>query len=131
MIYLDSCIVIYLVEKHPIFYKTVEQRFRENVAEGFAISPLVILECTVGPLKRGDEVLERRFEQFFATVTHLNLDEAVFRKAAQKRAQFGVKTPDALHLAVAEHYGCLQVWTNDDRLAKVTPLMVNVLKGAV
>ena len=130
MIYLDSCIVIYLVEKHPIFYETVERHFRENVMEGFAISPLVILECTVGPLKRGDEALERRFEQFFATVTRLNLDEAVFRRAAEKRAQFGIKTPDALHLSAAEHHGCSQVWTNDDRLAKVTPLMVNILRGA-
>ncbi len=129
MIYLDSCIVIYLVEKHPTFYSSIEKQFRQNAREGFAISPLVILESTVGPLKRGDTMLEKRFEQFFAATTSLDLDEAVFRKAAEKRAQFGLKTPDALHLSVAETYGCSQVWTNDDRLAKVAPLAVNILKG--
>ena len=127
MIYLDSCIVIYLVEKHPLFYKAVEQRFRSNVAEGFAISPLVILECLVGPLKRKDAALERRFEQFFATVTRLELNETIFRKAAEKRARLSIKTPDALHLAVAEHYGCSRVWTNDNRFA-TTPLVVNIIE---
>ena len=128
MIYLDSCIVIYLVEKHPVFYRPTEERFRRSAEEGFAISPLVILECIVGPLKRGDEALRERFEQFFETMNRLDLDEAVFRKAAEKRAQFGMKTPDALHLSVAEYYGCSQLWTNDDRLAKVEPLAVNIVK---
>ena len=128
MIYLDSCIVIYLVEKHPIFYGPIEERFRKDAAEGFAISPLVILECVVGPLKRGDVELERRFEQFFTTATYLELNEKVFREAARKRARLGLKTPDAVHLSVAEGYGCSQVWTNDSRLSKVAPLAVNVLE---
>ena len=131
MIYLDSCIVIYLVEKHPVFYNPIEQHFRLNVEQGFAISPLVVLECLVGPLKRGNSELTGRFEQFFATVTLLSIDETVFRRAAEKRANFGVKTPDALHLATAEHHGCSQVWTNDDRLANVASSAVNILKRAV
>ena len=128
MIYLDSCVVIYLIEKHPAFYSPVEARFRQSAAEGFAVSPLVILECMVGPLKRNDTKLENRFETFFATVTPLDLNEVIFRKAAEKRAHFNIKTPDALHLTAAEHYGCSQFWTNDDRLAKVTPLAVNIVK---
>jgi len=127
MIYLDSCIVIYLVEKHPVFYPLLEQKFRQNVQTGFAISPLVILECLVGPLKQGDAVLQARFERFFTTVTHLPADKTIFREAAQLRARFGVKTPDALHLSVTNRYGCIQFWTNDDRLIKVSPLAVNVL----
>ena len=129
MIYLDSCIVIYLVEKHPVFYEPIQQRFRNHVDEGFAISPLVILECVVGPLKRKDAELGRRFEQFFATTTHFELDEAVFRRAAEKRAQLSLKTPDALHLSAAEYYGCSQLWTNDDRFTNATTLAVNVLRS--
>ena len=130
MIYLDSCIVIYLVEKHPVFYEVVERRFRRDAEQGFAISPLVILECTVGPLKRGDTALAERFEQFFTVVENLEMDEAIFRKAAEKRAYLGVKTPDALHLAAAEHYGCSELWTNDDRLEKAAASVVNILKSA-
>lgn len=127
MIYLDSCIVIYLIEKHPLFYLPLDQAFRQHAQVGFAISPLVILECLVGPLKQGDNALQARFERFFMTVTHLPNDEAVFREAAQLRAHFGIKTPDALHLSVANRYGCTQFWTNDDRLIKVSPLAMNVL----
>ena len=126
MIYLDSCIVIYLVEKHPVFYTPLDRQFREHAAEGFAISPLVILECLVGPLKQGDVTLQGRFERFFTTVTLLPCDETIFREAARLRVRFGVKTPDALHLSVADRYGCTQFWTNDDRL-KVSPLAANVL----
>jgi len=127
MIYLDSCIVIYLVEKHPEFYPRLDEKFREHAQIGLAVSPLVILECLVGPLKREDDALKARFERFFAAVTALPQDEVVFRKAAELRARFGIKTPDALHLSTAEHYGCTQLWTNDDRLAGVSALGVNIL----
>ncbi|WP_279308295.1 MULTISPECIES: type II toxin-antitoxin system VapC family toxin [Cyanophyceae] len=39
------------------------------------------------------------------------------RHAAELRSRHGLKTPDALHLAVAHHYDCTELWTNDDRLA--------------
>ena len=42
----------------------------------------------------------------------------VYQTAAQLRAQHGLKTPDALHLATARHHRCDQFWTNDDRLWK-------------
>jgi uncharacterized protein len=129
MIYLGSCMVIYLVEKHPIYYTPLDNLFRQNLSEGFVISPLVILECLVYPFKQNDAVLQERFEQFFQTVTVLSLDEEVFRKAGLQRAKFSTKTPDALHLATAEHYDCTQLWTNDDRLKSVSSLVVNVLSG--
>ena len=73
--------------------------------------------------------MQARFEGFFAAVAQLPNDEAVFRRAAELRARLGVKTPDALHLATAERYGCVQFWTNDDRLAKVSPLAKNILRS--
>ncbi len=67
-------------------------------------------------------------KRFFMAVTTLPNDEIVFRKAAELRARFGLKTPDALRLSTAEHYGCTQLWTTDDLLAKVSALTVNVLE---
>ena len=128
MIYLDSCIVIYLVEKHPNYYPTISQRLRQDAQQKFAISPLVILECLVGPLKLGDKKLEQRFESFFATVTSLDLNESIFRAAAQKRANSSTKTPDALHLATAEYYRCTHFWTNDERLIKAASQKLSIIK---
>lgn len=112
MIYLDSCIVIYLVEKHPVYYTPLEARFSQHLKEGFAISPLVLLECLVHPLKHNDVALQERFERFFSLVTRLPMDEVIFRAAAVKGATFSLKTPDALHLAVAEHSSCSEFWTS-------------------
>ncbi|MBC7648600.1 MAG: type II toxin-antitoxin system VapC family toxin, partial [Vitreoscilla sp.] len=42
----------------------------------------------------------------------------IFLQAAMLRARFGLKTPDALHLACAQHHGCTALWTNDERLAQ-------------
>jgi predicted nucleic acid-binding protein len=128
MIYLDSCVVIYLVEKHPDHYAALAARFREHASVGFAISPLVIMECLVGPLRRGDEALQQRFERLFGALQRLPMAEAIFRNAAAKRASHSIKTPDALHLVVAEAHRCAAFWTNDDRLKSISPLVVNVTR---
>ena len=45
-------------------------------------------------------------------------------------ARFGIKTPDALHLATAIGHGCAALWTADDRLQRAGHgLAVNVLRG--
>ncbi len=48
-IYLDSCIIIYLVERHPIFASLIQSKLEalENVT--LIISPLVCLEVLVKP----------------------------------------------------------------------------------
>ena len=33
----------------------------------------------------------------------------------------GLKTPDALNVALAKHGGCTAFWTNDHRVGKVEP----------
>jgi len=45
---------------------------------------------------------------------------AVYDGAAELRARYGLRTPDALHLACAQHHGCQALWTNDDRLARAS-----------
>jgi uncharacterized protein len=47
--------------------------------------------------------------------TLLDMPESVYLRAAEARAHFRVKLPDALHLACAEHRRCEALWTNDGR----------------
>ena len=118
VIYLDSCLVIYAVEHDPLFGKTIRDAMSRFGQHQFAISSLVKLECLVKPLKSGDVVLQRYFEAALSELTLLEMSEPVFIIAAQLRARFGLKTPDALHLACAQHHECSALWTNDDRLAQ-------------
>ena len=48
-------------------------------------------------------------------------------KAAQLRAQYNLRTPDALHIASAIESGCQALLTNDLGIKRVTELRVLVL----
>ena len=56
LIYLDSCMLIYAVEDQGRRGETV-RRHLSSSRNRVAISPLVVLECMVGPLKRDDLAL--------------------------------------------------------------------------
>ncbi len=128
LIYLDSCLVIYLIEQHPVFAPMVQATIANQTANRLAISGLTKMECLVKPMRTADLALQRRYEAGFCLYQPLELPEPVFLLSAQLRARFGLKTPDALHLACAQFHGCAALWTNDDRLARAGHgLAVNIL----
>lgn len=120
LIYLDSCLVIYLIERHARWGQAVAHAIVQAGETRFGISPLVKCECLVGPIKRGDPVLQQSYAELFDQFVSLAMPEAVYVQAAGLRARFGLKTPDALHLACAQHHRCEALWTNDDRLARAS-----------
>lgn len=120
LIYLDACLLIYLVERHPVWGGAVAAAMAQPGEARFSISPLVKCECLVGPLKRGDPVLHRAYTDLFGLLIPLDMPEPVYLQAAQLRARFGLRTPDALHLACAQHHRCDALWTNDDRFAQAS-----------
>ena len=118
LIYLDTCLLIYTTECDPVFEGRMVAAMEAGADRFFSVSPMVKLECLVKPIKRGDRVLQRHYEAILGRLIQLPLPEPVFIEAAHLRARFGLKTPDALHLACAQHHGCEALWTNDDRLAQ-------------
>jgi predicted nucleic acid-binding protein len=120
LIYLDACLVIYLVEGHARWGARVEEAIADAALSRFGISPLVKLECLVGPIKRGDPVLYRAYADLFARLAALAMPDPVYVQAAEIRARFGLRTPDALHLSCAQHHRCDALWTNDERLAEAS-----------
>ena len=129
VIYLDACLIIYLTEEHARWGGPVADAMRRAGQARFAVSPLVKCECLMGPIQRGDPVLERAYSQLFGVFVSLAMPEPVYLQAAQLRARFALRTPDALHLACAQHHRCEALWTNDDRLAQASHgLARNVLK---
>lgn len=124
-IYLDTCIVIYLIEKHPIYASRIEALINNLSDSILCFSPLVRLESLVMPFRTNDSQLERLYEIFFKAQNLLTMPPEVFDQAARLRANFpSLKTPDALHLATAIFYNCDEFWTNDDRLNKIAPSLV-------
>lgn len=131
MIYLDSCLVIYLVERHPLWGDAVNDAAAREDPLGIAISPLVKCECLTGPIRRGNFDLRDIYRAAFDEFVTLDMPEAVYLRAAELRGHFGLKIPEALHLACAQHHGCDELWTNDDRLARVSSRMTRNILGRI
>ena len=122
-VYLASCILIYLLEG-PL---DLRRHIRDAVlaqAEGILepmVSLLTRLECRVGPLRREDHQLLAQYDALLAStdLRYIPLTAGVFDRATHLRSRHALKTPDALHLAAALQAECDELWTNDQRFAKV------------
>ena len=64
LVYVDTQIVIYSVEKHPNHWPLLRPLWEASQAGGIEIisSELVLLETLVGPLKSGDLLLAASYE---------------------------------------------------------------------
>ena len=91
----------------------------------FHLSDLVRMECLVLPLKNQDVLLLDDYRRFFDLVqaAWIPMGRSVFTRAAQLRAEYRIKTPDALHVAAALEAGCVEFWTNDRQLGVLTSLI--------
>ena len=118
MIYLDACIVIYATEHPGDLGHRARARLAAAASTSFAISPLVIHEVLVGPIRRSDRRLLEAYDTGFQHYAMVDLDLPAYIRAAELRAATpSLKTVDALHLAAAQLAGCAELWTNDGRLA--------------
>ncbi len=131
LVYLDTNIVIYLVERPADLGPAASARVAELRSGGhtLVVSHLVRMEARVGPLRRADHVALAHFDAFFegSEVEVLDLMGSTFDRAAETRARIGYTTPDALHLAAAVEAGCEVFLTNDARLQGFPGLRVEVL----
>lgn len=123
-VYLDSCVVMYIIENRGTALERLHARVHD-VDVSFHLSDLVRMECLVLPFKTQNTPLLEDYRRFFdeSKAAWIPMGRSVFTRAAQLRAEYRVKTPDALHLAAALEAGCTEFWTNDRDLSLVAPLI--------
>lgn len=129
---LDSAPVIYLIEMHPRYDHLVSEVFRQIEAGRFlGITSVVTLgEVLVVPLRQRSAEVARRYRHLLLSgpgIRTLSIDPSIAERAADLRARYGMRLPDAFQLAVAIEERCEAFLTNDRRLARVTDLCVLVL----
>src|SRR4029077_15389125 len=116
IVFLDTNIVIYLVEARPGYGPRAAARIAQSKASGdtFWVDDLTRMECKVGPLLSGDAALLAAFDNFFAAqdTTVASIVAAVCDRAAIIRAGYRFQAMDALHLAAALENGCNIFLTN-------------------
>ena len=132
LLYLDACCIIYLLEASSPFHTKVVQRLAAHSAAPDAelvSSRLSRIECRTKPLRGGDAALLARYEAFF-TARRFRLAElkpAIIEEATRLRAQYGFKTPDALHLATGILEKADVFLTGDQQLQRCTEIQVEVI----
>jgi predicted nucleic acid-binding protein len=127
-IYLDAAPIIYLVEQVIPQAAIVDARISPAGIERVA-SHLTRMECRVKPLRGGDQALLLDFDTFFAAsiAEFVLLSQSVVDRATEIRAQYGFKTPDAIHLAAAIESACDLFLTNDQQLTRFSGIAVEVV----
>lgn len=89
-----------------------------------ALTPITLAEVLSGPHKAGQTALAARYEQALAQFEWVNLSPSIANLAAQLRARYGLKLPDALQLAAALDIGAAALVTHDRDFSKVEGLPV-------
>ena len=127
---LDTNVLIYYIEEHPVFLKKVEpiiDRIVEGKATGIT-SYVTLLEMLVKPIKeKRFDLVEQYKEILTSELDMVPLDESVSLKAAELRAKYGIKTPDAIQLASVISKNGEVFITNDGRLDTVKEIKVLTL----
>jgi predicted nucleic acid-binding protein len=92
---LDTNVLIYYIEEHPVFMEKVEL-FINKIEDGKAIgitSYITLLELLVKPLREGRFDLVDQYRTILSgKLEMVPLDETVSIKAAELRAKYGFRT---------------------------------------
>lgn len=128
----DSAALIYFVERHSEYFDRMLfiMRYVDSGPISGVASTLALTETLVVPIRNNDTLLAKRYEAVLSKSRGFRLEPitaAIARQAAELRAHYNLKTPDALHLATAIDVGCEAFLTNDFSLKRITETRVLVL----
>jgi len=128
---LDTNVLIYYIEEHPIYLKKIEPLI-EKIADGKVTgitSYVTLLELLVKPIREGRSDLVGQYKTILTgQLEMVPMDEAVSIKAAELRAKYGIRTPDAIQLASVIHKKGDVFITNDRGLKDVKEIKVLILE---
>ena len=93
-------------------------------------STVTLLEVLVQPLKRNEIDLVARYREILLNADGLvtvGLLPDIAEKAADLRARYDVRTPDAIQIATALFVNCTTLLTNDRGLASIPEINALIL----
>jgi predicted nucleic acid-binding protein len=129
---LDTAPFIYLIEEHRKYLPLVEPLFRIiSAGESEAVtSTVTLIEVLVRPLRQGEIQIAQSYKEILLHSRGLTvhpLSSPIAEKAAELRAKYVIRTPDAIQLATGILAGAKSFVTNDARLKRITEINVLVL----
>ena len=128
-LYVDTAPLIYYVEEHPTYITKMDRiiDLTETTPLTAYSSVLTLTEVLVRPLSTGNERLAQEYLDILVisgTYNLIAITASIARIAADLRARYNLRTPDALHIASAIATGCDAMLTNDFHLKRVQELSI-------
>ncbi len=129
--FIDTAPLIYFFEEN-VAYIAQLARFFDRVTEtraSLVTSMITYIEVLVHPERSGAETLAAKYRDFLTNSEQISiypLNLPVADACARLRATHGLKTPDAIQLAVAQTCGADYVLTNDAAWKKI-PAFTTIL----
>jgi len=115
---------LHLEKLNPLF-----EKISQSEIEGLS-STITLLEVLVHPYREGNKELAKAYRDILLSSENfliLPVIEDIAEQAAELRAEYGIKTPDAIQIATGIFGGAEVFLTNDDKLGKVEEIEVLVL----
>jgi predicted nucleic acid-binding protein len=131
-VFLDTMSVIYFIEQNTAYAGLLRPVFEwvdSGIIAGIS-SYVTLLEILVQPLSQGRTDLAAQYRLTLTRSPNFFLfpfEETIAERAAQIRADYNFRVPDAIQLATAELRGAECFVTNDKRLERFRNVEVLVL----
>lgn len=130
---LDTAPLIYFIEQNETYLERVRAFFQAMSRAEFQVvtSTLTLTEVLVHPLRSGNVELAGQYRDIVLdqeNLTTVPVSTEIAEAAAQLRATYNLRTPDAIQMATATQEDATFFLTNDARLASIPDLEVLVLE---
>ncbi len=129
---LDTSPFIYFVERHATYLNLVKEiihRIDNHSLQGYS-SVVTLTEVLTQPKRLQQVTIEKSYRDLLLNSRNFHLipiDHVIAEQAADLRARYNLRTPDAMQIAAALAMRCQAFLTNDKRLKSVTELQILVL----
>ncbi len=122
LVALDTSPLIYLIEEHPLWLPVVRPFFQALDDGHFraVTSTITLTEVLVHPLRHSQPALADQYRNILlgaANLITIPVTAQIANQAAELRAQYGLKTPDAIQLAAAIQASAGIFVTNDKAIS--------------
>ncbi|MBZ0280209.1 MAG: type II toxin-antitoxin system VapC family toxin [Anaerolineae bacterium] len=131
-LYIEAAPLIYYVEENPIYIDRMDaivEQIEDVPIEGVS-SVITLTEVLTHPLRLGQGKLVQEYQNILLHSVLFRLIPVTAKTAelaADLRARYHLRSPDALHIATAIEYGCGAFLTNDLSLKRVAEIPILIL----
>lgn len=131
-LYVETTPLIYYVEENPTYITRMDVIIDhiENRPIEVVSSVITLTEVLTQPMRLGRSDIERAYRQILLNSNMfrmMSVTTKIADSAAQLRAQYNLRTPDALHLATAREASCDAFLTNDLTFRRIQGMQILIL----